>query len=208
MEYLYSKIKKGTEEFFCLCEDERERQLLEQKWIARRKRYCSKVYGQLVMRDQLDGDATPRFASVSSSRSHQNVFTTVSPAHPQPPVLQRTKSRKESVATMAWQGLKARIIVSISPLQNTRSHFFCNFSFIFQGGDFPAALSHGEMIGKGRSFAPATLAHLAHDEEDGVFESAVSNRICSDFSLLFYETKPVIIIFFSAKQSQVFKGYR
>ena len=36
-------------------------------------------------------------------------------------------------------------------------------------------MSNGEMIGKGRSFAPATLAHLAHDEEDGVFESAVSN---------------------------------
>ena len=62
--------------------------------------------------DQLDGDATPRFASVSSSRSHQNVFTTVSPAQTQPPVLQRSKSRKESVASMAWQGLKARIVVS------------------------------------------------------------------------------------------------
>ena len=106
----YSKIKKGTEEFFCLCEDEQQRQLLQQKWIARRKRYCSKIYG--VRTDQLDGDATPRFASVSSSRSHQNVFTTVSPGQPHPPVLQRSKSRKESVASMAWQGLKSKIIVS------------------------------------------------------------------------------------------------
>ena len=86
--------------------------MLEQKWKTRRKRYCSKIYGQLVKTDQLDGDATPRFASISSSRSHQNVFTTVSPAQPQPPVLQRSKSRKESVASMAWQGLKARIVVS------------------------------------------------------------------------------------------------
>lgn len=51
--------------------------------------------------------------------------------------------------------------------------------FIPQGGDFSAALSNGEMIGKGRSFAPATLAHLAHDEEDGVFESVVSISITS-----------------------------
>lgn len=108
---LFSKIKKGTEEFFGLCEDEQERQLMQQKWIARRKRYCSKIYGKLNT-DQLDGDATPRFASVSSSRSHQNVFTTISPAHGHPPVLQRMKSRKESVASIAWQGLKSRIIVS------------------------------------------------------------------------------------------------
>ncbi len=85
--------------------------MLEQKWIARRKRYCSKIYGQLNT-DQLDGDATPRFASVSSSRSHQNVFTTISPGQPHPPVLQRMRSRKESVASMAWQGLKTKIIVS------------------------------------------------------------------------------------------------
>ena len=52
-----------------------------------------------------------------------------------------------------------------------------NFFLIFQGGDFPAALSHGEMIGKGRSFAPATLAHLAHDEDESVFDSAVSNLL-------------------------------
>ena len=37
---------------------------------------------------------------------------TVSPAQAQPPVLQRQKSRKESVASMAWQGLKARIVVN------------------------------------------------------------------------------------------------
>ncbi|XP_028406594.1 inactive rhomboid protein 1-like isoform X2 [Dendronephthya gigantea] len=147
-----SKIKKGTEEFFCLCEDDQKRQLLEQKWMARRNRYCSKRYGPLNT-SQLGGDATPRFPSISSGRSQQNVFTTVmsvSPGQPGPPVLERTKSRKESVASMAWQGLKNRII----------------------GGDFSSAMSHGEMIGKGRSFAPATLAHLVHDEEDGVFESA------------------------------------
>ena len=108
-----SKIKKGTEEFFCLCDDEQQRQLLQQKWMARRKRYYSKRYGQLVNPDQLDGDATPRFASVSSSRSgHMNVFMTVSPAQGHPPVLQMAKSRKESVASMAWQGLKTKIIVS------------------------------------------------------------------------------------------------
>ena len=85
--------------------------------MARGKRHCSKIYGQLV-HDHCDGTGTPRFPSISSGRSQQNVFGIVrpsgSPAVTQPPrpILQRTKSRKESVAAMAWQGLKAKIVVS------------------------------------------------------------------------------------------------
>ena len=107
----FSKIKKGTEEFFCLCEDEQEKQQLQQKWSARRKRHCSKIYGRLVQ-DDIDGDATPRFASISSGRSQQNVFN-IGSGTAQRPLLRRTKSRKESVAQIAWQNLKMRITVSI-----------------------------------------------------------------------------------------------
>lgn len=80
--------------------------------MARRKRYCSKMYGQLVNRDQVDGGATPGYASARSSISHQNI-NSIAPANAgQAPVLQRARSRKESVASMAWQGLKGRILVS------------------------------------------------------------------------------------------------
>ena len=121
-----SKIKNGTEEFFGLCEDDQRRHLLQQKWVARRNRYCSKRYGPLNM-VQREGDATPRFPSISSGRSQHNVFsmvTSTSPGQPGPPVLQRTKSRKESVASMAWQGLKNRIIVRLIMFLPQQTEFF------------------------------------------------------------------------------------
>ncbi|XP_046856418.1 LOW QUALITY PROTEIN: inactive rhomboid protein 1-like [Xenia sp. Carnegie-2017] len=164
-----SKIKKGTEDFFCICEDEQQRQLLQQKWMARRKRYCSKMYGQLVNRDQVDGGATPGYGSARSSISHQNINSIAPVNAGQTPVLQRARSRKESVASMAWQGLKVRIL----------------------GGDFPRAMAHGDMIGKGRSFAPATLANLTRDEEDGVFESAPTARNRSETLMRFSLISPL-----------------
>lgn len=95
---------KSTEQFFGLCDDEEEQSQLERKWTQRKKRHYGKRYGGLadVVQDAVDAaksKRTPRVPSVSSVYS--NASTT-------DPTLVRTKSRRQSVAKMAWKGLKTK----------------------------------------------------------------------------------------------------
>ena len=51
------------------------------------------------------------------------------------------------------------------------------------------------MIGKGRSFAPATLAHLAHGEEDVFEEVTLSQNMCW-IAAAWHNDKPLLTTIF------------
>jgi len=100
--FLNRKIIKGTENFFGLGDCDEQHDQLQRKWTQRRKRHYHKRYGLLVDGSEDSVDNVPqsgKHGTIGSISSYQS-------SHPPNPDLVRTMSRRQSVATMAWNKVK------------------------------------------------------------------------------------------------------
>ena len=101
----YSKIRKSTVDFFGVGEEEDQAVLLNRKWTQRQQRHYSRRYGQLKpevaagMETADVVDAAPGSVTSEASSTGHN--------------FKRRKSRKESVSSMAWKGLRHRVLVCL-----------------------------------------------------------------------------------------------
>ncbi|XP_020899399.1 inactive rhomboid protein 1 isoform X2 [Exaiptasia diaphana] len=143
---LRRKIVKSTEQFFGLCEDEEEQSQLERKWTQRKIRHYGKRYGGFadVVQDAVDAAKKKNVRLPSESSLHSTASSMYDPT------LVRTKSRRQSVAKMAWKGLKmkAKAGTLVSEVSKVP----------------PVSCVHEE----GRSFCPAMFAEEELEEGDQV----------------------------------------
>ena len=112
LEIIYRKIVKGTEQFFGLGESEEDAHLIQRKWTQRRHRHYSKRYGRPVAEAPQDGvdSAPPQRPPLSSVCSIKSIQ--------EDPGLVRTFSRRQSVASMAWKGLRSKMGAGAGMVRN------------------------------------------------------------------------------------------
>ncbi|XP_031554181.1 inactive rhomboid protein 1-like isoform X2 [Actinia tenebrosa] len=151
------KILKSTEQFFGLCDDQEEQSQLERKWTQRKRRHYGKRYGGFadVVEDVVDASRQRRLPSVAS------VHSTTSSQHD--PTLVRTRSRRKSVASMAWKQLKHKAIAG---------------TLVAEASKAPPMTSVPE---GGRSFCPAAIAEPDEFDETDAAIATVDVRGSKEF---------------------------
>ncbi|XP_048575715.1 inactive rhomboid protein 1 isoform X2 [Nematostella vectensis] len=142
------KIIKSTEQFFGLGDCEEESCQIQRKWTQRKKRHYGKRYGGFadVVDDVVDGQRAAaqegRPPSVSSDLSVASSYWD--------PSLTRTRSRRKSVAKMAWKELKHKARAGTLVAEASRAQ--------------PPITA---LLEAGRSFSPAAIAE-PFDDVDGL----------------------------------------